>query len=67
MKLFKSSTFHFLLGVMLVGLGGVYMGQITFLIWYNSALNSAMVYVAKEIAVYASTAYRERGFSEDEE
>lgn len=52
---------------MLVGLGGVYFGGITFAIWYEQALASAMVYVVKEIAVYMSMAYKERGFQEDEE
>jgi len=62
MKLFKSSTFQFLLGVMLIGLVGVFTGGITFIFWYEKALEAAMVYVVKEVAVYASTAYKERGF-----
>lgn len=60
MKLFKSSTFQFLLGIMVLGLLGVSNGAITFLFWYEKAIEAAMVYVVKEIASKGATAYRDR-------
>ena len=60
MKLFKSSTFQFLLGIMLIGLVGVYLGGITFIFWYEKAIEAAMVYVVKEVASKGAAAYRDR-------
>ena len=60
MKLFKSSTFQFLLGIMVLGLLGVSNGAITFLFWYEKAIEAAMVYVVKEVASKGAAAYRDR-------
>lgn len=62
MKLFKSSTFQFLLALLAFGfLYGVLGGHIKFEFWFNKAFEAAMIYAIKEVAVYGSAAYKERG------
>ena len=62
MKLFQSSTFQFLIFLLTFGfLYGVLGGSITFLFWFEKAFEAAMIYAVKEMGVYASTAYKERG------
>jgi len=70
MKLFKSSTFQFLLLVLVIGyFFGVNVDSeeplLTFKEWWLSCLDAAKIYVAKEMVVYGSDAFKERGFKNE--
>jgi len=65
MKLFQSSTFQFLIVILAIGyffgVNGEAVGDVpllTFKEWWLSCLDAAKIYVAKEMVVYGSEAYK---------
>jgi len=71
-KLLDSSTFQFLVLILIIGYFFGVQGStidnvplLTFKEWWLSCLDAAKIYVAKEMVVYGSDAVKNRGQTND--